>query len=137
MGKFKRPLIHQETAEVLCGASEIKQRKGIAIKGLVTGVMEIQAKECYQSTPTPTRSGSTSIDIALLRSGLRARGLDIASGEGYGCDGLRRAGASSVIGVEINEDACAHAVQKYKIDVRVGSPRLFHLREGRSCRRFI
>jgi SAM-dependent methyltransferase len=47
--------------------------------------------------------------------------LDIASGEGYGCDGLRRAGARAVMGVEINEGACARAIQKYGIDVRVGN----------------
>jgi SAM-dependent methyltransferase len=49
------------------------------------------------------------------------RVLDIASGEGYGCDGLRRAGARAIIGVEINQEACARATRKYGIDVRVGN----------------
>lgn len=49
------------------------------------------------------------------------RVLDIASGEGYGSYGLQRAGARSVIGVEIDPATCARARQKYGIDVRVGS----------------
>ena len=49
------------------------------------------------------------------------RVLDIASGEGYGCCGLLNAGAKRVIGVDIDEIACAHAARKYNIDARVGS----------------
>jgi SAM-dependent methyltransferase len=48
------------------------------------------------------------------------RVLDIASGEGYGCEALLKAGAKSVIGVDIDEQSCAHAVRKYNIDARVG-----------------
>jgi SAM-dependent methyltransferase len=48
------------------------------------------------------------------------RVLDIACGEGYGAAALRSAGASSVIGVDISEEACLHAHQKYGIETRVG-----------------
>jgi SAM-dependent methyltransferase len=58
------------------------------------------------------------------------RVLDIASGEGYGCYGLLGAGAKSVIGVDINASACAHAARKYKIDVRVGSAEAIPLETG-------
>ncbi|MGH9718181.1 MAG: class I SAM-dependent methyltransferase [Candidatus Acidiferrales bacterium] len=47
--------------------------------------------------------------------------LDVACGEGYGSAALQRAGASSVIGVDINEGVCLHARVKYQLDVRVGS----------------
>jgi SAM-dependent methyltransferase len=56
--------------------------------------------------------------------------LDIASGEGYGCDGLRRAGAREVIGVEIDEETCARAMQKYGIDVRVGTAEAIPVKTG-------
>jgi 2-polyprenyl-3-methyl-5-hydroxy-6-metoxy-1,4-benzoquinol methylase len=49
------------------------------------------------------------------------RVLDIACGEGYGAEALRQAGAASVIGVDISEQACIHAREKYGIDARVGS----------------
>jgi SAM-dependent methyltransferase len=49
------------------------------------------------------------------------RVLDIACGEGYGAFGLLRAGATSVVGVDISEDACGNAKQKYGIDARCGS----------------
>jgi len=49
------------------------------------------------------------------------RVLDIACGEGYGTAALRRAGAAQVTGVDISEDVCEHARQKYGLDVRVGS----------------
>src|SRR5687767_6601798 len=49
------------------------------------------------------------------------RVLDIACGEGYGAAALLRAGAASVIGVDISEEACEHARQKYGIDARPGS----------------
>jgi SAM-dependent methyltransferase len=47
--------------------------------------------------------------------------LDVASGEGYGSYGLLKAGAAKVIGIDISEEACAHARQKYGIDARCGS----------------
>jgi len=49
------------------------------------------------------------------------RVLDIACGEGYGSEVLLRAGAESVIGIDISEFACLHARQKYGVDARVGS----------------
>ena len=48
------------------------------------------------------------------------RVLDVASGEGYGSAGLRRAGASSVIGVDRSSAACARARQKYGVEAVVG-----------------
>src|ERR1017187_3861818 len=58
------------------------------------------------------------------------RVLDIASGEGYGTFGLLSAGAKSVIGVDIDEEACAHAARKYGIDARVGSAEDIPLESG-------
>jgi len=49
------------------------------------------------------------------------RVLDIACGEGYGAFGLLRAGAASVVGVDISEEACENARQEYGIDARCGS----------------
>lgn len=49
------------------------------------------------------------------------RVLDIACGEGYGSVALQKAGAASVIGVDISEDVCAHARKKYGVDARPGS----------------
>ena len=48
------------------------------------------------------------------------RVLDIACGEGYGSAAFLKAGATSVIGVDISEEACHHARSKYGIDARVG-----------------
>ena len=48
------------------------------------------------------------------------RVLDIACGEGYGTSALARAGASSVIGVDVSGEACERARQKYGLDFRVG-----------------
>lgn len=48
------------------------------------------------------------------------RVLDIACGEGYGAAGLAKAGAASVIGVDIAADACETARRKYGLDARVG-----------------
>jgi 2-polyprenyl-3-methyl-5-hydroxy-6-metoxy-1,4-benzoquinol methylase len=48
------------------------------------------------------------------------RVLDIACGEGYGSAALQVAGAISVIGMDISEDTCRHARNKYGIDARVG-----------------
>jgi 2-polyprenyl-3-methyl-5-hydroxy-6-metoxy-1,4-benzoquinol methylase len=47
--------------------------------------------------------------------------LDIACGEGYGTAALEKVGASSVIGVDISDRACAHARDKYGVDARTGS----------------
>jgi SAM-dependent methyltransferase len=47
--------------------------------------------------------------------------LDIACGEGYGSAALLRAGARSVVGVDIAPEAVEHARQRYKVDARVGS----------------
>lgn len=49
------------------------------------------------------------------------RVLDIACGEGYGAAALQKAGAASVIGVDISEEACLHAQEKYGIETRPGS----------------
>src|SRR5207249_9324746 len=48
------------------------------------------------------------------------RVLDIACGEGYGSAALARAGAASVVGVDISAEACEHARRKYGVDARVG-----------------
>lgn len=47
--------------------------------------------------------------------------LDIACGEGYGSSMLLKAGAKSLIGVDIAQEAVDHAKSKYGIDARVGS----------------
>ena len=46
--------------------------------------------------------------------------LDIACGEGYGAAALLAAGARSVVGVDISDEAVAHARSRYRIDARVG-----------------
>jgi ubiquinone/menaquinone biosynthesis C-methylase UbiE len=46
--------------------------------------------------------------------------LDIACGEGYGASSLAKAGAVSVIGVDVAGEVCEHARQKYGIDARTG-----------------
>lgn len=46
--------------------------------------------------------------------------VDVACGEGYGCAALLRAGASSVLGIDVSAEACEHAARKYGIEVRVG-----------------
>ena len=48
------------------------------------------------------------------------RVLDIACGEGYGAAALAKAGAASVVGVDLSPDVCDHARQKYGIDARPG-----------------
>jgi SAM-dependent methyltransferase len=49
------------------------------------------------------------------------RVLDIACGEGYGAAAFVRAGAASVLGIDISEETCEHARRKYGIDARPGS----------------
>jgi SAM-dependent methyltransferase len=49
------------------------------------------------------------------------RTLDIACGEGYGAAALARAGASSVVGVDLSPEVCEHARRKYGLDARAGS----------------
>jgi 2-polyprenyl-3-methyl-5-hydroxy-6-metoxy-1,4-benzoquinol methylase len=51
----------------------------------------------------------------------KKRVLDIACGEGYGAEALRRAGATQVIGVDISADVCRHARHKYGLDACAGS----------------
>ncbi len=48
------------------------------------------------------------------------RVLDIACGEGYGAAALAKAGASSVVGVDLSHDICEHARRKYGLDARAG-----------------
>jgi 2-polyprenyl-3-methyl-5-hydroxy-6-metoxy-1,4-benzoquinol methylase len=48
------------------------------------------------------------------------RVLDIACGEGYGASSLAKAGATSVVGIDIADDVCEHARRKYGIDARTG-----------------
>ncbi len=48
------------------------------------------------------------------------RVLDIACGEGYGAAGLARAGARSVVGIDVSADVCDHARRKYGLDARAG-----------------
>ena len=49
------------------------------------------------------------------------RVLDIACGEGYGAAALQKAGAANVIGVDVAEDVCLHARDRYGLDARQGS----------------
>lgn len=49
------------------------------------------------------------------------RVLDVACGEGYGAAACQRAGATHVIGVDISEEVCLHARNKYGVDARRGS----------------
>ncbi|HLK61146.1 MAG TPA: class I SAM-dependent methyltransferase [Chthonomonadaceae bacterium] len=58
------------------------------------------------------------------------RVLDIACGEGYGVAALARAGAKSVVGVDISEEACEHARRKYGIEARQGSADAIPLPQG-------
>jgi SAM-dependent methyltransferase len=46
--------------------------------------------------------------------------LDIACGEGYGSAALLRAGAATLIGVDVSREACEHAALRYGIETRVG-----------------
>ena len=48
------------------------------------------------------------------------RVLDIACGEGYGAAGLAKAGAASVVGIDVSADVCDHARRKYGLDARAG-----------------
>lgn len=47
--------------------------------------------------------------------------LDIACGEGYGTASIKASGAKSVLGVDIDPDAVAHAAQRYGVTTRQGS----------------
>jgi ubiquinone/menaquinone biosynthesis C-methylase UbiE len=47
--------------------------------------------------------------------------LDVACGEGYGSASLLKAGARSVIGVDVDPATCEYARQKYGIDARQGN----------------
>jgi SAM-dependent methyltransferase len=48
------------------------------------------------------------------------RVLDVACGEGYGAAALAKAGAASVVGVDLSVAACEHARRKYGLDARPG-----------------
>jgi SAM-dependent methyltransferase len=56
--------------------------------------------------------------------------LDIACGEGYGAAALQKAGAVRVIGVDISEEACRHARDRYGIETRQGSAESIPLSAG-------
>jgi len=58
------------------------------------------------------------------------RTLDIACGEGYGSAALLRAGATSVIGIDIDEAVVEHARIKYGIDSRLGDAERIPLPDG-------
>jgi 2-polyprenyl-3-methyl-5-hydroxy-6-metoxy-1,4-benzoquinol methylase len=58
------------------------------------------------------------------------RVLDIACGEGYGTAALHKAGAADVIGVDVSEPVCAHARNRYGLDVRLGSAEQIPLHEN-------
>jgi ubiquinone/menaquinone biosynthesis C-methylase UbiE len=57
------------------------------------------------------------------------RVLDIACGEGYGAAALARAGAASMIGVDISPDICQHAQDKYGLDARPGDAQAIPLQD--------
>jgi len=59
------------------------------------------------------------------------RVLDIACGEGYGAAGLAKAGAATVVGIDVSADVCEHARRKYGLDARAGDARAIPL-PGRS-----
>jgi 2-polyprenyl-3-methyl-5-hydroxy-6-metoxy-1,4-benzoquinol methylase len=48
------------------------------------------------------------------------RVLDIACGEGYGTAALAKAGAASVVGIDIAPDICEQARRNYGLDIRTG-----------------
>lgn len=58
------------------------------------------------------------------------RVLDIACGEGYGAAAMRKAGAKSVTGIDISEEACSHARERYGIDARRGDAENIPLADG-------
>ena len=58
------------------------------------------------------------------------RVLDVACGEGYGSAALLKAGASSLVGVDVSAESCDHARRKYGIDARVGDARNLPLPDG-------
>ena len=69
----------------------------------------------------PVSSGSMSSRYRFAKDFVRGkRVLDIACGEGYGAAALAKAGASSVVGVDVSADVCDHALRKYGLDARPG-----------------
>jgi SAM-dependent methyltransferase len=65
---------------------------------------------------------------ARLAPGRRV--LDIACGEGYGSALLARAGARSVVGVDIDADTVAYARRRYGLDFREGDAKRLDLPDG-------
>lgn len=57
------------------------------------------------------------------------RVLDIACGEGYGAAALLKAGATTVIGIDISEKVCAHAREKYSLTCIAADARAIPLPE--------
>lgn len=55
------------------------------------------------------------------------RVLDIACGEGYGAAALAKAGAASVVGVDLAPEVCERARLKYGLDARPGDARAIPL----------
>jgi 2-polyprenyl-3-methyl-5-hydroxy-6-metoxy-1,4-benzoquinol methylase len=55
------------------------------------------------------------------------RVLDIACGEGYGAAALTKAGAASVVGVDISLEACEHARHKYGLNACRGDAKAIPL----------
>src|SRR5579864_1905821 len=49
------------------------------------------------------------------------RVLDIACGEGYGAAALMKAGATRVVGVDISEEVCRHACNRYGLEAKQGT----------------
>ncbi len=56
--------------------------------------------------------------------------LDIACGEGYGTASLLKAGARSVVGVDISQESVDHAAKKYGLRTMVGSAEAIPLPDG-------
>jgi SAM-dependent methyltransferase len=65
---------------------------------------------------------------AQLAPGRRV--LDVACGEGYGCALLAAAGASSVVGVDVDEATVEHARKRYGIEALAGDVRALPFEDG-------
>ena len=58
------------------------------------------------------------------------RVLDIACGEGYGAAALLRAGAASVVGVDVSAETCEHAIRRYGVKALLGEAQNIPLGSG-------